>query len=177
MVLKRKFCAYRRIERPYTRISKFREKSFVRARPHTSIARFNMGDLSGYYDHSVTLIVTQNLQIGDGAIESGRMTALRLLEKKLGKTGYRMDVRLYPHHILRENPLASGAGADRMSQGMAGAFGKVVGIAARCFTGQPVYTIFISKNNVDIAKEALTRSKNKIPCHCQIIVEKCVGPT
>ena len=36
----------------------------------------------------------------------------------------------YPHQILRENKQATGAGADRVSQGMRLSFGKNVGTAA-----------------------------------------------
>ena len=45
--------------------------------------------------------------------------------------GYFFQLRIYPHHILRENPLAAGAGADRMSTGMKCAFGKPISVAAR----------------------------------------------
>ena len=38
----RKFSAYRRIERPYTRKSKYRKKSFIRATPTNKIIRFDI---------------------------------------------------------------------------------------------------------------------------------------
>ena len=40
----RKGVSYRRLERPYTRKSKFRAKSFVRAVPHSKIAKFEFGN-------------------------------------------------------------------------------------------------------------------------------------
>ena len=69
-------------------------------------------------------------------IESCRTVVNRILEKELGKEEYYLHLRLYPHHILREHALASGAGADRMSSGMARPFGKPVHIAAQIRKGQ-----------------------------------------
>ena len=41
----RKWCAYRTLERPYTRFSKFRKKGFVKSRPGKKIIKFDMGNL------------------------------------------------------------------------------------------------------------------------------------
>ena len=41
----RKFAAYRRIERPYTRISKFKKKSYIKANPKANIIKFAMGNM------------------------------------------------------------------------------------------------------------------------------------
>ena len=114
----RKFCAYRRVERPYTRVSKYREKSFVRARPNKIIVKFNMGHPTREFNTTLNLVSKDQLQIRHNAMESARMSCNRLLESTLGKTSYRLIIRPYPHHIIRENPLAAGAGADRMSTGM-----------------------------------------------------------
>ncbi|HLC89113.1 MAG TPA: ribosomal protein L16 [Candidatus Nanoarchaeia archaeon] len=63
-------------------------------------------------------------------IESARMTSNRVLEKNIGRE-YHLRIKIYPHHVLRENPLASGAEADRMSTGMKLSFGKSISTAAR----------------------------------------------
>ena len=123
----RKFCAYRRLERPYTRVSKFREKSFIRANPNIAIVRFDMGDPTKKFQYQLDLISKDDLQIRHNALESARMTCNRLLENQVGKKSYYLKVRVYPFHILRENPLAAGAGADRMSTGMKHSFGKPIG--------------------------------------------------
>ena len=164
----RKFAAYRTIERPYTRISKYRAKSYVRARPHCRIVRYDMGDLSKTFDTIIVLKSKSNLQIRDAAIEAARQTSNRLLQKRIGKNGWNMKIRLYPHHILRENPLASGAGADRMSTGMARAFGKPMGVAAQIRKGQVMFQIETTKNFALVAKESLRRASTKIPCSCLI---------
>ena len=48
--------AYRRIERPYTRISKFKKKSFVNMSPPRKITRFNMGTQQEDYKCTLDLI-------------------------------------------------------------------------------------------------------------------------
>ncbi|MFC1754657.1 50S ribosomal protein L16 [Thermoproteota archaeon] len=165
----RKFCAYRRIERPYTRISKFRKKSYVRTRPNSKIVRYHMGDLKSEFDSSVLLQSKVNLQVRDGALEAARQTSNRYIQKKLGKIGWRIVIRCYPHHILRENPLAAGAGADRMSTGMKRSFGKSIGIAAQIKRGQIVFQIDVNKNDIPVAKEAIRRAQQKLPCTCAVV--------
>ena len=102
----RKSVAYRRIERPYTRVSKFRKKAFVRMTPHRKIARFEIGE-NKKFEYTLNLNSKADIQIRQEAIESARQTSVRLLEKTLGKAGYFLKIRIYPFHILRENPLAA----------------------------------------------------------------------
>jgi len=166
----RKFCAYRRLERPYTRISKFRSKSYIRAKPVCKIVRFDMGDTKVTFDYTVQLRSGSGLQIRDNAIEAARQTANRLLQKKVGKNGWRFKVRMYPHHVLRENPLASGAGADRMSTGMARPFGKPIGIAAQVRKNQVIFEVGVNKQHLEFAKDSLRRAATKIPCSCSTVV-------
>ena len=169
----RKFSAYRRLDaRPYTRKSKYRKKSFIRASPNSKIVRYIMGDLQrNDFPVKLSLCAKNALQIRHNAIESSRMTANRYLEKNLGKKGYRFTIRMYPHHVLRENALASGAGADRLSTGMKFSFGKVVGIAARIREGQSMFTVEVEKDKYAAAKKALQRISYKIPCKTYIIEE------
>jgi len=101
----RKFVAYRRLERPYTRVSKYREKSFVRARPHSKVVRYTQGNQHKEFKYTLYLVSKEALQIRHNAIESARQTANKVLDKKIGKLNYFFKYRIYPHHILRENPL------------------------------------------------------------------------
>ena len=164
----RKFVAYRRLERPYTRTSKFRKKAYVRARPNCKIVRYHMGDLKSEFNCSVVMKASTGLQIRDNALEAARLTSNRYLQKKLGKIGWRVILRVFPHHILRENPLASGAGADRMSTGMKKSFGKTIGVAAQVDRGQTLFQIDVDKKHAEVAKVALKRAATKVPCHCFI---------
>ncbi len=163
MVRLRKFVAYRKLERPYTRISKYKKKSFIKTTPNIKIVRFNTGNLKKKFPYSLHLVSKQGLQVRDNAIESGRVSCNRLMEGTLGPTGYHMQVRTYPFHILRENPLAQGAGADRFSTGMQKSFGKPYGSAARIMKGQKMVTISVNEKDIDLAKKALDRFRKKIP--------------
>lgn len=165
----RKGVCYRKIERPYTRYSKYKKMRFVRARPVCKVVRFDMGSATKEFETSLHLITKSSVQIRDNAIESARQTANRTLEKVLGKTGFHLKVRMYPHHVLRENPLAAGAGADRMSTGMAHSFGKVIGIAAQVKKGQSIFSLRINNKDIALGRKALTVASRKLPCACSII--------
>jgi len=166
----RKFCAYRRLERPYTRISKYREKSYIRVTPNPKIVKFNTGSLNKEFTYKVHLISKQDLNIRDNALESARQCGNRLLEKKVGLANFALHVRIYPHHVLRENPLAAGAGADRLSTGMSHSFGKPIGIAARVKKGQEVITVDTEKQYIDHVKIALKRAASKLPLAYRLVI-------
>lgn len=166
----RKGCAYRNLERPYTRKSKYKKLSYVRATPTSKVVRYEAGNLSKDFSDVVLMHSKSALQIRHNSIESARLSVQRVLEKHLGKNGFHFIIRIYPHHILRENPLASGAGADRMSTGMKKSFGKAIGVAAQVKKGQVLMQVNIEKNHIDIAKKALKNASYKLPCSCSIAV-------
>lgn len=159
----RKAVAYRKLERPYTRKSKFRSKSYVRAIPNCKIVKFDMGNTQVEFPCKVVLTSKLDIQIRHNSLESARLAANRYLEKNLGKKGFNLKLHVYPHHILRENPLASGAGADRMSTGMKCSFGKSIGLAAQINKNQVILSAKVEKGQEHIAKEALRRSLSKFP--------------
>ena len=166
----RKFTAYRNIERAYTRISKYKKLSYIKGRPHLTITRFEHGDPRGKFEKTLFLVAKSDVQIRHNALESARQTSNRVLEA-IGKNSYFLRIRKYPFHILRENPLATGAGADRMSTGMKLAFGKPISMAARVFTGDIIMEARVDKKDVASAKKALKRASSKLPCSC-LITEK-----
>ncbi len=168
----RKGVAYRRMERPYTRKSKYRAKSYVRANPHNLVVKYEMGDTTRTFPVSVQLRSKAALQIRHNALESARKSSNRLLEKKLGKKNYRFRIKVFPHHILRENPLASGAGADRMSTGMKMSFGKSIGLAAQVKQGQTIVEIGCEEKDLATAKLAVERANYKFACPTRIVVVK-----
>lgn len=168
----RKFVAYRRIERPYTRTSKFKAKSYIRMTPNVKIVRFDTGDANKDFKCTLNLLSKSELQIRDNALESARQTSNKLLESYLGLNGFHMKVKVYPFHILREHALAAGAGADRFSSGMAHSFGKPTGIAARIKKGQTIFQVSVDKQNLGVAKQALERASKKLPCSCTIQVSE-----
>lgn len=168
----RKFSAYRTLDRPYTRFSKYKQKSYVRSKPVCKIPRFEAGDRVNPFECQVHLVTKSALQIRDNALEAARQASNRYLEKTLTKTGYGLKFRVYPHHVLRENPLASGAGADRLSTGMKKSFGKAIGVAAQLRVGQPIITVRVKKEHIPVVREAFRRATSKLPCACKVVVEE-----
>ncbi len=69
-----------------------------------------------------------------------------------------------------------GAHADRLQQGMRKSFGKAIGTAARIEPNQPIMTIKVKANAMEIAKESLKRGSAKLPIPCKIVVEKIESP-
>ena len=131
-----------------------------------------ISELAKKYDYTLKLTSKRDIQLRDNAMESARQVSLRVLEKNLGPTGYFIKLKPYPFHILRENPVAQGAGADRFSTGMQKAFGKPIGNAARIKKGQTIFEVGINKANLDLARKALQRASQKMPCSCLIQVTK-----
>jgi large subunit ribosomal protein L10e len=166
----RKFSAYRRIERPYTRISKYKGKSYIKAGSNIKIVGFELGSPKKSFQYTLKLVSKHDLQIRDNALESAKQTSNKLLETTLGLPAYHLKLKPYPHHILRENPLAAGAGADRFSTGMQRAFGKPIGNAAQIRKGDTIFHVSVNKSNLEVAKTALTRASKKLPCSCTIQV-------
>ncbi len=164
MAKTRKFIAYRRLKRPYTRISKFRKKSYIRTRPASKVVRYEMGNSNKKFNYTLSLVAKEMIQIRHNAIESGRQSANKVLERQIGKSNFHFKMRIYPHHIMRENPLAAGAGADRMSTGMKMAFGKPIGAAAQLRKpGKTVLDIHVNKEHITLARTAMKRFMYKLP--------------
>ena len=169
----RKFCAYRNMKRAYTRKSKFRAKSFIRASPVTRIVRFDMGNLvKTDWPVKMHLVCRLDLNIRDNALESARQVANKLMEGQVGVDNFHLRIRVFPHHMMRENPIAAGAGADRISTGMSQSFGKVIGLAARVYKNTPIFEISTTPQFADKAKEALTKASKKMPASYSIIVTR-----
>ena len=171
----RKAVAYRRLERPYTRKSKYKSKMYVRGTPHIKLVRFEHGDKKREYECHILLVAKDSLQVRQEALESMRMTANRVFEKFVGKSQFFFRLRVYPFHILRENPLAAGAGADRMSTGMQKAFGKPIGVAAQVKTGKILADAFVNKENEDRAKSALDKGSKKLPGGWRVVTQAWKG--
>jgi large subunit ribosomal protein L10e len=105
------------------------------------------------------------------ALEAARITANRVMSKT-GVMNYHLKILVYPHHVLRENKQATGAGADRVSQGMRSAFGKNVGLAARVYPGTRLILLRTNKALFTKAKDALRKAGMKMPTPTRIVIEK-----
>ena len=164
----RKFVSYRRLERPYTRTSKYKGKSYIRMTPHIHVVGFELGNPKKKFPYTLNLVSKDDLQIRDNALESAKQTSNKLMESTIGVSSYFLKLKPYPHQVLRENPLAAGAGADRFSTGMQKPFGKPIGNAARIKRGNVIFQLSVDKNNIKLAKQALMRASKKLPCSCAI---------
>ena len=163
---------YTKVHRAYTRQSQRRpRKSYIKGVPRAKITEFELGK-KGKYDKNVFLISNQAIQIRHNAMEAARVTIVQSLEKKLGKNvNFFMKIRVFPHHVLRENALATGAGADRYQQGMRQSFGKPIGTAAQVKKNQKVVEIRINTPSLQIVKKALKNAMLKLPGQYRILVE------
>jgi len=136
---------------------------------------FDMGNPRGDFPLEISLVALQQGQIRHNALEAARMAANRLLETRVGRSNYHLKLRVYPHHILRENPMAIGAGADRVSEGMRLAFGRPLGTAARVSREQKVITVRVPEEFLEVAKESMRRAASKLPLKWRIMVERKGG--
>jgi large subunit ribosomal protein L10e len=162
----------RRIERPYTRVSrKVPRKSYVVGVPQLKSHQFEMGT-NTTFELTLFLSGENSVQIRDNAIEAARIVAHKFLEEKIGATNYFMKILVYPHHVIREKPIAKGAGADRYSQGMRQSFGQPSVSAAQVWRGQNIIELRVNKTNLEIAKLALKKFGLKIPTPIRIEVKE-----
>lgn len=170
MATLRKGICYRHVTRAYTRKSKYKAKSFIKAIPASKIVRFHMGDTKVDFPRKVMLVTKERMQIRHNALESARVLVNRHLQKAFGNSGYHFLVHLYPHHVLRENKMLTGAGADRMQKGMQKSFGRAVGVAAQARVGTVVFTIFVPEANVVIAKKSMEMARARMPGTYSVVV-------
>ncbi|MEM7815673.1 MAG: 50S ribosomal protein L16 [Candidatus Aenigmatarchaeota archaeon] len=164
---------YRTVKRPWTRQSRAKpRKGYVKGVPGSKIHKFEMGDPKKPYSLRGFLVSESDVQIRHNALEAGRVAANKAMDKMVGADTYFMKILVYPHHVLRENATATGAGADRFQTGMRLAFGRPIGTAAQVRKGQRIMEIRADKEAEAKVKEALKRAAAKFPTTCRIEIEK-----
>lgn len=173
----RKAAAYsKKPARAYTRISKNRSKSYIKQVPHNKIVKYNLGNIEAYnkgkFKHVVKFISQENAHIRDNALESCRTILNKTLERALPRQFY-FVIKPYPHHILRNNKTASGAGADRLSSGMKHSFGVIEGRSAKVKPGSEIFVVYTeTEKGARFARTAMKMVKPKIPAKIKIVYEK-----
>jgi len=173
----RKASAYsKKKARPFTRKSGVKARAYIKAVPQSKIVKFNMGDINGFnqgkHPFAVKMVADEKIQIRDNSLEACRMFVHKDLDVQI-PGAYYLAVKVYPHHILRENKTAAGAGADRLSSGMKHSYGITMGRAAMLNPGKEIF--FVSCTNekaARVAKQTLEKIKSKVPCRSRIVFEK-----
>ena len=161
---------YRRLERPYTRQSRRKpKKGYVKGVPDPRIHKFEAGNSEKKFSLKAHLVARNAVQVRNNALEAARVASHKVLEKNLGVENYFLKILIYPHHVLRENALATGAGADRFQTGMRKSFGKPISTAARVKANQNMIEVRTSLANKETAKKALKIASRKFPTTTKII--------
>ncbi|MBN2838708.1 MAG: 50S ribosomal protein L16 [Fusobacteriaceae bacterium] len=160
---------------PYTRTSKRRQKSFIKAVPPQKIVKFEMGNKDaqkqGKFSQIIKVISDENVQIRHNAFEACRQFLNKKLDKELAGQ-YFFKVVPYPHHIQRENKMLTGAGADRMQTGMQLSFGKTTGKAAIAKKGSVIFEIAVNNEKaVAFTRKIIKQVNPKLPGKIRIEAE------
>ena len=174
----RKANAYsKRTVTPYTRKSKKKGKSFIKAVPPQNVVKFTMGSEAQFNkgEYPFQLLVVSNepikVQVRSNALESCR----QFINKKMDKSypgQYFFRVLPYPHHIQRENKMLTGAGSDRMQTGMQLSFGKTVGKAALLKKGSRIFMIAVGNEKaVVFTRKLIHQIRPKLPGNIRVDYE------
>lgn len=162
--------------RPYTRKSAKKSKAYIKTVPPQKVVKLHMGNIQAYeqgkFIYSMKIISLENVQLRDNAIEAARQSIHKDLETSFAGQYY-FGVRVFPHHILRENKMLTGAGADRMQTGMTQSFGATIGRAALVKKNQVIYVLGVNSDKaLQAARQSIEKIKAKLPCKTRISVEK-----
>ncbi|HEX2021826.1 MAG TPA: 50S ribosomal protein L16, partial [Candidatus Thermoplasmatota archaeon] len=150
----------------------YTRREYMGGVPGSRLTQFDLGEKNASFPVTVSLVAEERCAIIHNALESCRVAANRVLLKGCGASGYHLKVRVYPHEVLRENKQASGAGADRVSQGMRQSFGKAIGTAARVDVEQAILTVRVPAERFPIVKEAFRKANTKLPIPTRLVIEK-----
>jgi len=173
----RKASAYsKKNTRPYTRKSSRKNRAYIKTVPYSKIVKLTMGDVASYkakaHKYKVSLISEEGVMIRDTALESARMLLHKILEEKVPGQYY-SAIKLFPHHMIRENKTAAGAGADRVSTGMTQSFGIVIGRMAIVRPQQEIlFATLTTEEAARKVKDSMSSVKAKLPCRTKVIFKK-----
>jgi large subunit ribosomal protein L10e len=164
----------------YQKGKPYPKSRYCRGVPDAKIRIYDIGRKKAAYNEfpcCIHLVSGEKEQITSEALEAARIACNKYMQTKAGKDAFHMRTRVHPWHVLRINKMLSCAGADRLQQGMRGAFGKPTGKAARVDIGTILMSIRCGYNTVPHAKEALRRSMFKFPGRQTIAVSRKFGFT
>jgi large subunit ribosomal protein L10e len=178
MVTVRRAKAYsKKIPVVNSRRSRKQQLSYIKTVPPQKIVKFNMADSKGFeegnYKIKLTLSTEENIQIRDLALEAVRQSLHKDMTDLLTIKNYFLKCNTYPHNILRNNRVFSGASkGERVQTGMSLGFGTPEGRAAVLRKGNPIFTAYFNgKENIAKIREFFKKIISKLPCKTRIVVE------
>ena len=151
----------------------YTRKKFIRGGPEPKIKIYDLGNPSRWNEFPVilSLRINEETQISHNALEAARVQVNRFLTETVGRENFYLKICVFPHHIIRENKMMTGAGADRVQDGMRKAFGKPMGTAARVRAGQTIMKVRVMPGAFKFAKEGLQRGKCKFSKPSRIFID------
>ncbi|CAE8687373.1 unnamed protein product, partial [Polarella glacialis] len=144
---------------------------YCRGFPDPRIRIFDVGKKKNPCDDflaTVHMVCDEYQQSTSEALEAARIAVNKYMITNAGRDFFHIRMRPHPFNVIRINKTLSCAGADRLSSGMRGAFGKAYGTAARVNIGQVLISVRTKEEKSNIAIEAIRRAKFKFP-GCQKI--------
>ena len=150
----------------YQKNKPYPKSRFNRGVPDPKLRIYDVGKKKARFDQfpsCVHLVCYEKEQITSEALEASRIACNKYMQTQVGRENFHMRTRVHPWHVVRINKMLSCAGADRLQQGMRGAFGKALCKSARVSIGQILLSVRVSPENVPHAQEALRRAKFKFP--------------
>ena len=164
----------------YQKNKPYPKSRFNRGVPDPKLRIYDVGFKKAKYERfsqCVHLVCYEKEQITSEALEASRIACNKYMTTRCGRENFHMRIRIHPWHVVRINKMLSCAGADRLQQGMRGAFGKALCKSARVAIGQILMSIRVNPDHVGHAQEALRRAKFKFPGRQKIFVSRKFGFT
>ena len=141
-------------------------KKYEKGSPMVKIAKFVSGNPKNDYDVKLRLVSTMKVQMRHNSIEAARVAAHKIIANE--EETYFLEVKVYPHCILRENKMIATAGADRLQEGMRKAYGKPTSLAARVKIGESVLDLSVMNERLATAEAAFKTAASKLPAPMRI---------
>ncbi|MFA7708146.1 MAG: 50S ribosomal protein L16 [Candidatus Pacearchaeota archaeon] len=160
-----------------TRRSRKQQLSYIKMVPPQKIVKFNMADSKGFeagiYKIKVTLSTEESIQIRDLSLEAVRQSLHKDMTDLLTVKNYFLRCNVYPHNILRNNRVFSGASkGERVQTGMTLGFGTPEGRAASLRAGNPIFTLYFNgEANLPKVRGFFKKVIPKLPCKTKMLIE------
>ena len=178
MAVRRAMAYSKKWSTAFTRKSrKVKHLNYIKAVPNQKVSKFNMGNLkklhNGEFKNVIRITSEINVQIRDLALEASRQYIHNKIEKKL-LDNFSLELKPYPHQILRDNKIFSGGSkGERVQSGMSHSYGTSEGRAAVLRVGETIFIVsFGNKKDTDFVRTICKSAVAKLPCATRIIYEE-----